>query len=261
MGNLVEYIGRMTMPYAASLADTASFSLRAITRIFRRSTYNSANLTILINQIYFTSVEVLALLLGIAVISGIVLIGIGLEFIKGLGFSDILLRILMAFIIAEVSPLTTVILIALRSSAAMNTEIAVMKVNRELAALEAYRISPLNYLFVPRILTGMISVVILSSLFALAVLLSGLVFSGVVFGTSLKFNVNLLLNATEFADIVILLVKGIALGFFITVIPISSGLKATVELTSIPVAVLNGMVKVFIAIVIIEVLTLIPRFI
>ena len=50
-------------------------------------------------------------------------------------------------------------------------------------------------------------------------------------------------------------------GLFITMIPIRLGLNASQELTSIPVAVLNGMVKVFLAIVTIEVLSSIVRFI
>jgi phospholipid/cholesterol/gamma-HCH transport system permease protein len=54
-----------------------------------------------------------------------------------------------------------------------------------------------------------------------------------------------------------MLVKCAVLGFFIVMIPIRFGMRATDELTSIPIAVLNGMVNVFIAIVIIEVLSLI----
>jgi phospholipid/cholesterol/gamma-HCH transport system permease protein len=48
---------------------------------------------------------------------------------------------------------------------------------------------------------------------------------------------------------------------FITLIPIRLGLHASQELTSIPIAVLNGMVMVFIAIMVIEVLSSIIRFI
>jgi phospholipid/cholesterol/gamma-HCH transport system permease protein len=71
----------------------------------------------------------------------------------------------------------------------------------------------------------------------------------------------LLFLSADFSDLFILLVKCVFLGFFITLIPIRFGLRATDELTSIPISVLNGMVKVFIAIVIIEVISLLLRFI
>jgi phospholipid/cholesterol/gamma-HCH transport system permease protein len=44
-------------------------------------------------------------------------------------------------------------------------------------------------------------------------------------------------------------------------IPIRSGFAATDELTSVPITVLRGMVKVFIALLIIEVLSLLIRMI
>jgi len=136
-----------------------------------------------------------------------------------------------------------------------------MKVNKEIHTLETFNIDVMSYLFLPRIISGVIAVVLLSGLFSIVVLASGLVCSKLVFGMSLDAYANLLLNSAEISDIIILLVKCSAFGFFITVIPIRYGLKASDELTSIPVAVLNGMVTVFKAIIIIEVLTLIARFI
>jgi phospholipid/cholesterol/gamma-HCH transport system permease protein len=101
----------------------------------------------------------------------------------------------------------------------------------------------------------------LSSLFSVLALTSGLLFSMLIFGMSLDVYTNALLNSANFYDIFISIIKCCTFGFFITLIPIRFGLHASNELTSIPVAVLNGMVKVFIAIILIEVLSLILRFI
>jgi phospholipid/cholesterol/gamma-HCH transport system permease protein len=70
----------------------------------------------------------------------------------------------------------------------------------------------------------------------------------------------LLVNSIEFSDMAILFFKCVTFGFFITLIPILSGMRASYELTSIPVSVLHGMIRVFIAIIIIEVLSLVARF-
>jgi phospholipid/cholesterol/gamma-HCH transport system permease protein len=132
-----------------------------------------------------------------------------------------------------------------------------MKVNKELDTLEAFNINVITYLFIPRILNGIISIVLLSSLFSIVVLLSGLFFSTWFFGLSMDDYTIILVESASFADILIMFLKCATLGFFIVLIPIRFGLSATNELTSIPVSVLNGMVNVFIAIVIIEVLSLI----
>jgi phospholipid/cholesterol/gamma-HCH transport system permease protein len=71
--------------------------------------------------------------------------------------------------------------------------------------------------------------------------------------------VNILLNSTNFSDIIISLIKCAVFGFFITLIPIRFGLRASHEFTSIPIAVSGGMVSVFTAIIIIEVLSLITK--
>jgi phospholipid/cholesterol/gamma-HCH transport system permease protein len=102
---------------------------------------------------------------------------------------------------------------------------------------------------------------LLSAFFSIVALFSGLLFSNLIFGMSVNVYTNVLLKSANFYEIVISLFKCATFGFFITLIPIRFGLHATNELTSIPIAVLNGMVNVFIAIVLVEVFSLILSFI
>ncbi len=251
-------IGRAAMLGTSSLRGTLAFAVRVFLNFFDRRTYNSASLMVFIHQLYFTSVQILPLFLFVAVIFGFLINGMAFNAVKNM---DYLGRLLMGFVVTELSPFITVLLIALRSSSAINTEIAVMKVNREMSTLNSFRIDLIHYLFIPRILNGVFSMVLLTSLFALVVLSTGLLVSSLVFGTSVDTYVDTLLRSTDVLDIVILLIKCATFGFFITLIPIRIGLSASEELTSIPISVLNGMVKVFVAIVTIEVLSSIIRFI
>jgi phospholipid/cholesterol/gamma-HCH transport system permease protein len=253
----LEYIGKACLNMAKSFYDTLYFAITVILKMFSRGSYNSAVKMVLFNQIYFTSMQILPLFIVISIIFGSLIIGIVFQIIKNLGLDDYLGRILMGLVVTELSPFITVLLIALRSSSAINTEIAVMKVNNELKTLEAFNIDVIDYLFLPRIITGVVSVVLLSSLFSILALTSGMLFSKLIFGMSVDVYTNVLLKSANFYDIVISLIKCSTFGFFITLIPIRFGMQASDELTSIPVAVLNGMVKVFIAIVLIEVSSLI----
>ena len=254
-------IGRAALRAISSLHGTLNFAAFVFLAFFDRQTYNSASRTVFINQIYFTSVQILPLFLLVAFIFGSLINGMAFQVVKNLGLTDYLGRLLMGFVVTELSPFVTVLLIALRSSAAINTEIAVMKVTQELNTLERFRIDLIHYLFIPRILCGMLSMVLLTSLFALVVLSIGLLISNLVFGTSVDDYIETLVHSADVMDIVLMLVKCATFGFFITLIPIRLGLSVSEELTSIPIAVLNGMVMVFMSIIIIEVLSSILRFI
>lgn len=261
MIDAVENVGKVSMAATRSFRDTLSFASMIILKMFNKNSYSSATWMVLINQIYFTSVQILPLFIGISIILGSLLVGIVFQIIKTLGLAEYLGRILMGLVVTELSPFVTVLLIALRSSSAINAEIAVMKVNKELNTLDKFNIDVIDYLFLPRVINGVISVVLLSFLFSILTLTSGLLFSKLIFGMSLDTYSNVLLISANFYDIIITLIKCCTLGFFVTLIPIRFGLRATNDLTSIPISVLNGMVDVFIAIVFIEVLSLILIFI
>lgn len=261
MKTFIANIGRATLNTMIAFYPHLMFTSKIILNLFDKRTYNSASRMVFINQIYFTSIQILPLFLLVAVIFGSLINGMVFQTIKDLGLNDLLGRLLMGFVVIEVSPFVTVLLIALRSSSAINAEIAVMKVNKELQTLESFNIDLIHYLFIPRIINVMISMVLLTGLFSLVVLSIGLMVSSLVFGTSIEFYIDTLLSSADFLDIIVLIVKCAVFGFFITLIPIRLGLSASDELTSIPISVLNGMVRVFFSIITIEVLSLIVRFI
>jgi len=257
--DVLENIGRLGIKTADSFIDTISFARKVIFRMFRLRTYNSAMRMVLSNQIYFTSVQILPIFLLVSIVLGSLLIGIVFQLLKQLSLTGYFGNVLMGLIVAELSPLFTVLFITLRSSSAINTEMAVMKVNGEIKTLETFRIDVINYLLIPRIINGIISLVLLSSLFSIVLMFSGILFSWVIFGISMDVYSNILLNSANFSDMVISLIKCAVFGFFITLIPIRFGLRASHEFTSIPIAVSSGMVNVFTTIIIIEVLSLVTK--
>ncbi len=255
----IENLGRVTLASLYTFWATLVFSGKVFVRIFRPRTYSSAMREVLINQIYFTCVQILPVFIFVSAVLGSLVIGIVFTLLKQFGLTDFIGHILMGLVVTELSPLLTVLFITLRSGAAINTEIAVMKVNREISTLETFRIDVLDYLLAPRVLNGIISILLLSSLFSIVLLASGILFAGLIFSMSMDVYTNLLLSSTNFSDILLTLLKCAVFGFFITLIPIRFGLRASDELTSIPVAVSGGMLNVFAAIVIIEVLLLLTK--
>jgi phospholipid/cholesterol/gamma-HCH transport system permease protein len=253
----IENIGQKTMEIVSSAFEAMRFIAVCLIHMLRPKSYNSAMMMVLVKQIYFTAVGILPLFIIMAFIFGSVIIGVVIILATHYNLQDEIGSILITFVIDEFSPFFTALLISIRSSTAINTEIAVMRVNNELNTLEKYKISLIDYLFLPRIISGIISVTFLSILFAIIMLSSGYVFTLFYMQMDLHTYKYLLISAIEVQDLVILLVKGIAFGFVTMVIPIYCGLKTEHSNTAIPISVLKGMVKLFVAIFFIEVTSLI----
>ena len=257
MIRFIENIGEKTINSLSSFNEAFKFAFICLGHMLQPKSYNPAMRMVLTKQIYFTAVTIIPLFMMMAFIFGSIIIGVVISLATEYSLQDKIGSIIITFVLDEFSPFFTALLISLRSGTAVNTEIAVMNVNKELNTLRAYNINLIDYLFLPRIISGIVSVTSLSILFAIIMLSSGYIFTLFYMNMDLHTYKYLLLDAIEVKDIVVLLLKSIAFGFVIMLIPIYSGLKTANAYTAIPISVLNGMVKLFIAIFFIEVLSLV----
>jgi phospholipid/cholesterol/gamma-HCH transport system permease protein len=261
MLRLLEKIGDKTLALVKSFYNAVFFVAECFIHMINPKSYNPAMITVLIKQIYFTAVGILPLFITMSVLFGSIIIGVVVSLASQYNLQDQIGSIIINFAVDEFSPFFTALLITLRSSTAVNAEIAVMKVNKELNTLKQYKINLIDYLFIPRIISGVISVSALSVLFAVIMTISGYIFSFFYMGMDLYSYKNLLIDAIEFNNMAILLIKSAAFGFVAMVIPIYSGLNAFESYTAIPISVLQGMVRLFISLFFIEVLSLLVQFI
>jgi phospholipid/cholesterol/gamma-HCH transport system permease protein len=252
----VESVGGMTFALFYSIYEALHFAVLCLMHLITPRSYHPAMRTVLVRQIYFTAVQILPLFIFIAMFFGTVIIGYVVSLSIDYSLESEIGTILVAFVMHEFAPLFTTMLIALRSATAINTEIAVMHVNDELSTLKAFGINVIDYLFLPRIIGGIVSIILLSALFAVIMFAGGYLFSSFFLHMGVGLYMHTIIQAMEVNDFLILLGKSVAFGFFATLIPIYSGLKSGHATTAIPIAVLSGMVRLFVAIFSIEVLSL-----
>ena len=98
---IIESIGATTIRISAALWTTLGSALYILRKMFDRKMYNSAMRTVLINQIYYTSVQILPLFIGTSVLVGSLLIGIVFQILKDLGLAEFTGRILMGLGFAQ----------------------------------------------------------------------------------------------------------------------------------------------------------------
>lgn len=256
----IERLGEKTILVFRSVFEIVPFIALVLLHLVDPKSYNPAMRMVLTKQIYFTAIGIIPLFISMALLFGSVIIGVIIYLAREYSLQSEIGSIIITFVIDEFAPFFTALLISLRSGAAVNTEIAIMSVNKELNTLQEYKVDIIDYLFLPRIISGIISVTSLSILFAFIMLGSGYIFT--LFYMHMDFNTYkyLLLNAISLSDIVTFILKSVAFGFVIMLIPIYSGLQTKKEYTAIPISVLNGMVGLFIAIFLIEVFSLVIQF-
>jgi len=253
----IERVGEKTISSLFSFYDLLRFTSLSLIHLVLPSSYHPAMRMVLVKQIYFTAITLLPLFLTMAFLFGSVIIGVIIVLATKFNLLLETGSIITTFVIGEFAPFFTALLISLRSSTAVNTEIAVMKVNNELNTLESYGINLINYLFLPRIISGIVSSLFLSIVFAVIMILSGYLVVLFYLNMDLYSYAFLIVDALEIKDVVILFIKSSAFGFFTMIIPIYSALQTANSNSAIPISVLNGMVKLFITIFFIEVLSLV----
>jgi phospholipid/cholesterol/gamma-HCH transport system permease protein len=249
-------VGGLTVAYGL-----LAFLTEAFLALLNRNTWNRATFDVVIKQVYFTAVQILTVFLAYALVISWLIITIILNTARDFGLAAFASEMTIRVLVLELLPFLTALYIALRSGSAMNTEIALMQVNNELEALEHCKVPPMQFEFLPRLIGGVVSVVALSGLACLlALLMAYLSIYGLNAAGFAPFT-RTITKIFDFQIVAGLIFKCALFGLAVTLIPITAGLETPKKLFMVPVSVLRGMMRVFFALVVIEVVSLALKYI
>lgn len=238
------------------------FAVVATAALLSPSTYEQRTREFAVRQIYYTAWQILPGYLLFSGLLSLVVIEIVLSAAGKYGLAQYSFELVLRVLILEVLPLLTALFVALRSGAAIGAEIALMTVRGEIQDSGEREESPLHRELVPRIAGAALSVASLTTLScALATWLGYVSMYG--FST---------LGEEEFSRVVAnvfgpqiligLVLKCIVFGMAVALIPVATGLEAERDnLGSAPNAVLGGLVKLFFVIGLVEILSLVAKYI
>ena len=198
-------------------------------------------------QVYFTGIDALKLVSLLALMSG-ALVATQITALAG-NNSDLVVNILAWTIVRELGPLIIAIVIIARSSAAIASELALMRINNEIQSIEIMGISYYNYLLVPRILGVSLSVAALNVYFQAIAIGGGLFFSTMFQHISYWEHLNKFFDTLRPLDFLLSLIKGVLYGAAISASACFHGMSVTRSITEVPkattLAVTNGILIVF----------------
>ncbi len=211
-------------------------------------------------QLYFSFYKNFSSVLWTSIVFGSLFIGVIMNVLKQYGLSDMTGDVVVKLFAVEIAPIITTMLLIIKSSLPMNVELAQMKATKEMDTLQFFNIDSLEYIFVPRVISGVISVTFLSYFFSLIMVISAFVFSSIFFEINLGKFIYSVAKSIDIFDIIIFFIKGLLIGLFIFTIPTSNGYNTSVSYYKIGSLISSGTLRLLLIIMIIEVLTLAIRF-
>jgi phospholipid/cholesterol/gamma-HCH transport system permease protein len=237
--DFVGYLGRQSIQRLNRYADQSALFYRILRQIVvNPRAGRRLRIRIVVEQIYFTAVEALWIVIPIAL-----LIGSGMILqLSGVAAQYDLGRITVVMLIREFGPLITALIVILRSATATTIETGYMNVLHEIEAMELQGMDPLDILSVPRMIGITVSMVCLITVFSVTSVLGGYAIAWTLTTLPLQNFLSQIGKAITALDFTFVALKALFFGMGITVISLHYGMTIEKGITEIPVAASRGAV-------------------
>ena len=245
-------LARAFAAWAAGWWRVFHFGATALVMAASPSAYDRATSTLMARQIYFTALQILPGFLLVSALLSYTVIRIVVLGADKYGLAQYALNIAVRVQVLELIPLFVALFVALRSGAAINTEVVLMHIRGDLEALQRAGADPMRHELVPRVVGSAVSVVALTVIAgSMALVLAYVAMYGFSPG-----------GMEDYADAIGAIfdihvtlglgLKALFFGLAVAIIPITASLEVPREVRFAPIAVLSGMVRLFLVLMLIE---------
>ncbi|RJQ84949.1 MAG: ABC transporter permease [Desulfobacteraceae bacterium] len=250
MERVTGYIGRKTIDAFTHLLNLFALIYRMLAQLYRRPPAGRVLIRrIIIQQLYFTAVQALPVLIPIALLVGSMVI---FQFAKFSGQYDFS-RVSVLLIVREIGPIITALLVILRSATAVTIEVSYMRVLNELEALEMAGLDTIRLVCVPRLVGITAAMLGLFVVFDLVSILGGYALIWAFTDLPMSNFLYQIAKAVTPADIGVGMIKAILFGNAITVTCLYRGLEMKRQIPDVPVATSRSAVESFLYCLVINV--------
>ncbi|RLB88909.1 MAG: hypothetical protein DRH10_06840 [Deltaproteobacteria bacterium] len=235
MTNLVGVIGRHTLKSLNHLLELLAFSCRIIAILFKRPRQGrKLVLKFSLEQIYFTAVQALSVMIFIALVTGgILIMQLAGHFAAGES-KYVLGKVVVILIVRELGPLFTALIVILRSAVAVTAETSYMTILGQLDALELQGIDPFYLLCLPRLIGITASMLCLFLIFDTVAIFGGYGIAWAATSIPMENFLKETFKALSAIDITMGIAKAVLFAFIITVTSLYHGFGIKKDVTRIP---------------------------
>ena len=256
----LEEAGGSFFAWMTSWGRIFQFGATALVVAASPSAYDRETRNVMARQIYFTALQIMPGFIVVATLGCFIVMRAVITAAAAYGFTEYAQDLAMRVLVLDLVPMFVALFVALRSGSAIGTEIVLMHLNGELDALQRRGADPMRHALVPRVIGSTVSVIALTAVgggisLALAyVEVYGLSPWGLEHFTR---SVGLIFDPMSTIGLGI---KSVLFGLTVAVIPIVASLDTPRVMRLAPIGVLNGMVRLFLTLALIEGASLAIRF-
>ena len=220
----------------------------------RRQTGARLMRRVTVQQIYFTGVQSLELIVLLALLIGPLVVILSITQVSEVGNIDDVSKIILTILVRELGPLLVAVIVILRSGSAIAMEIGYMNVLGEIEGLEMMGIPSMHYLCIPRLFGVLISMFCLIVLFNLLAIYGGFLAYSYAYGINYWTFLYSLASNTSRYEFYIMILKGFFFGMIIPVICLYHGFQAQGAITNVPSRVSRALVDCLIYCIVFDIM-------
>ncbi len=242
MKQITGYIGRKTIGISNHSLILFALTYRLISLSVKSALPGRALVKkVIFEQIYFTAIQALPLVIPIALVLGSTLIA---QFTKFSGQYDPG-KLMVILVIRELGPIITALLVILRSATSVTIELCYMGVLHEIEAIEMAGVDPLRVICFPRLIGITSAILSLFIVFDLCAIIGGYLIVWIFTYAPIEGFFSQITKAITASDIIVGVIKALFFGITITVTSLYHGFKTHSRITDIPQATSRAAVECF----------------
>jgi phospholipid/cholesterol/gamma-HCH transport system permease protein len=254
--NFFSYIGNRTIDFAEAIPDALRFlgaSIKSIGRLLTgKAQFSTSDLFYTIQQVGPNALPIVSL---ISFLVGLILAYMGALQLERFGAQIYVADLVAIAMVREVGALMTAIIMAGRTGAAYAAELGTMQVNEEIDAFKTLGISPMDYLVMPRLLSLVLTIPLLTLYAGVVGIFAGLLVAVTVFDLSVYEYYQQTLRALSFKHFVVGMMKGTLYGILIALSGCLRGMQCGRSAQAVGIATTSAVVTSIVSIVIAASLT------
>jgi phospholipid/cholesterol/gamma-HCH transport system permease protein len=244
MGLLLEITGRKFLRFIYSYYETVMLLKSTLRAFWYEPGRGSKSIVkVVAQQVYFTGFQALPIVIMLSAVSSLAITMQARLQMNFWGDSNLTGILFVTIILREVSTLLPAILIIARSGTAVASELASMKLNKEVDALWSMGIHPYSYIIFPRLTAGILSLLALSIYFNVFAVLFGAFFALLFMGMDFSFFINQIFYQVRTGDISVFFIKNILSGAIIFLVSSQQGLSLQQSAHEIPQVTMGAVMK------------------
>ncbi len=250
MNAIIESIGKSFLSSMNHILNLFAFTTRLLGLLAERPVEGRVLIgRTVVEQIYFTAVQALYIIIPLSLMIGSMLI---IQITKLSGEFDIG-KLAVILIVREVGPLFTALLVILRSATAVTIEISYMNVFNEIEAIEMAGADPIRLICYSRFIGITSAVLCLFIVFDIVAIFGGNTLVWMLTNDPVSGFLNQVGRAITGTDLIVGLLKAVFFGITITVISLYHGFAMQKKVTMIPVSASLSAVECFFSCMVINI--------